>query len=153
MSDADQLALFGTPQTARTSDDYWTPTYLFDLLGVRFDLDVACPPGGAPWVPADAYYDQEADGLRSPWWGRVWMNPPFSSPAPWADKFMSHANGIALLPVSKSKWCARMWERADGIVLMDPRLKFQQGAIFIPTLMAAFGRDNVEAIARVGHVR
>ena len=153
MADADQLALFGTPQTGRTSDDYWTPTYLFDLMGVQFDLDVACPPGGAPWVPADAYYDQETDGLRSPWWGRVWMNPPYSQATPWVHKFLEHGNGIALLPTAKSRWYNVLWDSQAALVPLPSSFRFAQGTIFLPTVLAALGDDNVQAITRVGRAR
>lgn len=29
-------------------------------------------------VKADIYYDEVQNGLSKPWFGRVWMNPPFS---------------------------------------------------------------------------
>jgi hypothetical protein len=29
-----------------TSDDYYTPPFIFEALGVEFDLDVSAPPGG-----------------------------------------------------------------------------------------------------------
>jgi hypothetical protein len=39
-----QEALFSMPQESFTTDDYWTPKWIFDALKVQFDLDVACPP-------------------------------------------------------------------------------------------------------------
>src|SRR5690606_35780948 len=52
------------------SDDYYTPAWLFDALGLTFDLDVASPPGGVEWVPAARFYTVEDDGLSQPWTGR-----------------------------------------------------------------------------------
>jgi len=149
----DQPALFNLPQTTRTSDDYWTPTWIFDAMGLRFDLDVACPEGGAPWVPADRYYTQADDGLTAPWYGRVWMNPPYSNTSPWADRFLAHGNGVALVPVAKSYWTGRVWGSNAGIVLTPANLKFQQGSIFMPTMLIALGADNIAAISRIGKVR
>lgn len=148
-----QDTLFPMPQTGTTSDDYWTPKWVFDALGIEFDLDVACPPGGPPHTPAKAWYTQETDGLASPWWGRVWMNPPYSKPTPWVHKFLQHANGICLLPMAKSKWFNELWDAANGITVMQPNLKFDQGPIFMPAILAAMGDDNVTAIAKIGRVR
>ena len=38
--------MFHVEQSIETSDDYYTPREVFDLLGLTFDLDVAAPPGG-----------------------------------------------------------------------------------------------------------
>jgi hypothetical protein len=52
---------------ATTSDDCYTPRWVFDAMGLRFDLDVAAPVGG-PWhVPCDRYLTAEDDGLAQPW--------------------------------------------------------------------------------------
>jgi hypothetical protein len=45
-----QERLFTVRQEEYTSDDYWTPKWIFDALGLEFDLDVACPPEG-PTTP------------------------------------------------------------------------------------------------------
>jgi hypothetical protein len=149
-----QQHLFGQPQTELTSDDYYTPKWIFDALGLRFDLDVASPPGGAPYVPCDRYFTQEDDGLAQDWHGRVWMNPPFSNTAPWVERWLDHGNGVALLPVAKTRWADRLW-RTDGakVVLLPPTLKFVGGTIFIATWMWAIGKDNVKALNQVGVVR
>ena len=149
-----QQHLFGQPQTELTSDDYYTPQWIFDALGLRFDLDVASPPGGAPYVPCDRYFTQEDDGLAQEWHGRVWMNPPFSKPTPWVERWVNHGNGVALLPVSKSRWADLLWNELDAkVVLLPPTLKFVGGSIFMPTWLWAIGEDNVEALNQVGIVR
>ena len=151
-----QEALFPMPQGARTSDDYWTPKWIFDALGVEFDLDVACPPDGPPHTPAKAWYTQETDGLASPWFGNVWMNPPYSKTTPWVHKFIEHGNGIALLPFAKSLWMNRIWHGLDGIVhIPRNRAAFVQGQIMLPCFLGAIGLHNVEALHRsgIGRVR
>lgn len=45
-------------------------------------------------VPAVRKWTKSDDGLSMPWEGRVWMNPPFSRPEPWVDKFIAHRNGV-----------------------------------------------------------
>lgn len=145
--------LFPHEQSERTSDDYLTPRWVFDTLGLLFDLDVAAP----PWethVPAARKFTKADDGLTQPWEGRVWMNPPYSQPARWVDRFMEHGNGIALLPWAKSQWTINLWTAADGICLPPRWFDFDDGqSIFISVFFAAFGDECVEAISRLGRVR
>lgn len=149
----DQLKLFATPQAGTTSDDYWTPAHVFEQLAITFDLDVAAPPGGIPWVPAARFYTQAEDGLASPWTGRVWMNPPYSNCTPWMTKFVAHRHGIALVQIAKARWFDDLWKTDAALVLNGSRFKFAQGGIFMPTVFVAFGDECVEAIARMGRVR
>jgi hypothetical protein len=150
-----QESLFPLPQTGTTSDDYWTPKWLFDALGIEFDVDVACPPEGPPHTPAKHWFTQETNGLAQPWHGRVWMNPPFSNTAPFARRFMEHANGICLVPLSRSKWWEMLWNDAHAILPLPASFKFDQGGIFIATMLAAYTPECVEALHRsnLGRVR
>lgn len=145
----------------KTSDDYYTPLFIFEALGVKFDLDVSGPPGGVPWIPAQRTFSILDDGLFQDWEGqKVWMNPPFSKPTPWIEKFIKNNNGIALLPFSKGGWFITIWEAAGGLLPLDNTLKFHRvdGAeegIFMPVFLAAMGDVNVEALRNsgLGHVR
>ena len=65
-----QERLFAAPQECETSDDYYTPAWVFDAMGLRFDLDPASPPGGVPWIPAARYFTMEDDGLAQEWTAR-----------------------------------------------------------------------------------
>lgn len=154
MSSNVQQKLLEVGQDQLTSDDYYTPLAIFDALQLRFDLDVCAPPGGVPWVPADRFYSMADDGLSQPWSGRVWMNPPYSSPGPWVARFIQHHHGIAYLPFAKSAWFDRIWEAADAVVAPGIHAsKFVGGPIFMPVFAAAFGDECVEALSRLGIVR
>ena len=153
-----QDTLFNTQQHGLTTDDYYTPAWIFDKLAITFDLDVAAPTGGCHWIPATNYYDQQTNGLTSDWYGNVFMNPPFSKPNEWVNKFMEHANGIALLPMSKSAWFDQIWHDAQGITSLQSNLKFVNptggsGSISMPTLLVAYGQHNVNALHNIGRVR
>lgn len=145
--------LFSVEQSEKTSDDYLTPRWVFDTLGLIFDLDVAAP----PWethVPAARKFTKADDGLSQEWEGRVWMNPPFSNIAPWAERFITHRHGIAIFPFSKSAWGHRVWQSVDGLVFAGPHASnFVGGPIFMPVLFACFGDECVEALGRLGRVR
>jgi phage N-6-adenine-methyltransferase len=145
-----QETLFPIPQQGNTSDDYWTPRWVFDALAIEFDLDVACPPEGPPNTPAKSWYTQETDGLASPWIGNVWMNPPYSKTSPWVRKFINHSYGICLVPFARSKWANELWNDADAVLMMPSTFKFDQGSIFIQTMLAAYGETNVKALTNSG---
>jgi hypothetical protein len=42
-------------EAAGESDEWYTPKYIFDALGLRFDLDVAAPVGGPRYVPCETW--------------------------------------------------------------------------------------------------
>lgn len=156
----EQPQLFATPQLVTTSDDYYTPPHIFDRLGLHFDLDVCAPPGGIEWIPASDYYTQEDNALIAPWYGRVWMNPPFSNPTPFVEKFIAHGNGVALVPTSNGRWMGRLWEANVAWVALD-YLRFHDGAtrqemkasIPLRCWLVAAGPKCEAALAKFGRVR
>lgn len=110
------------------SDEWYTPRYIFDALGVSFNLDVACPPEGPRHVPADHFFSEGA--LERDWFGMVWMNPPFghqSTKRRWLRKFFDHHCGIALLPDRTSApWWQEFAPLADAILFVAPKVKFER---------------------------
>jgi hypothetical protein len=149
-----QAVLFGAEQTELTSDDYYTPAWVFERMGLTFDLDPCAPPGGGPFVPTKRFYTKADDGLTSPWSGRVWMNPPYSKPTPWVARFIEHHNGVCLVPFAKSRWFDLLWSSADAVVAPGVEAsRFIGGPIFMPVMAAAFGAENVEALGRLGRAR
>ena len=113
-------------ERAGESDEWYTPAYVFEALGVRFDQDVASPEDRTHIsVPADRFIT--ADSLSRDWAGFVWMNPPFghqSTKWAWLTKFFDHGNGIALTPDRTSApWFREAWERADA-AMFTPKIKF-----------------------------
>ena len=144
----------------QSSDDYYTPRFIFDALDIEFDLDVSAPPGGIPWIPAKRHFSIIDDGLAQEWHGTVWMNPPFSDVTPWAHKFIKHGKGIALVQISKARWFNDLWEDADAILVLRSDLKFVTAAgegkgIFMPCVLVAMGDDPVDKLqnSQLGYVR
>jgi hypothetical protein len=111
--------------TIGASDEWYTPRYIFDALGVCFDLDVAAPEFGPMYVPAKEWLPH--DGLSATWYGFVWMNPPFGGRngiVPWMNKFFEHGSGIALTPDRTSApWFQEAWSKAAAVMFL-PKVKF-----------------------------
>ena len=153
-----QQTLFSAPQTEIGNDDWYTPKWIFDTLGLTFDLDVASPPTPVPWIPARHFYTAADDGLSQEWQGLIWMNPPFSKMTPWADRFREHGNGIALLPLTHNRWTQNIWTSEAAIHLLPSTLKFvkadgrEMGIQFAP-LLVAMGDQAIEALHKLGRVR
>lgn len=110
------------------SDDWYTPLYVFDALGCKFDLDVAAPFEGPRYVPAAKWLYER--GLEQEWNGFVWMNPPFghqSTKQAWLQKFIAHGNGIALMPDRTSApWWQRSATQMDALLFVSPKIKFER---------------------------
>ncbi len=138
------------------SDEWYTPSYIFEALAVTFDLDVACPPEGPRHVPASAFYSERS--LDREWAGFIWMNPPFghqSTKRLWLRKFFEHGNGIALLPDRTSApWWQEFAPLADAVLFVSPKVKFERpdGSIGeqpgTGTTLFAAGEHGKEALLR-----
>jgi hypothetical protein len=115
-------------EAAGDSDDWITPKYIFDALGVQFDLDVACAKQGPRYVPARAWFFERS--LEQEWHGLVWMNPPFGHQRhkrAWLRKFFDHGNGIALVPDRTSApWFQEFAPMANSILFVSPKIKFER---------------------------
>ena len=149
-----QNSLFNVVNDEMTTNDYYTPKWLFDSMGLTFDIDVAAPAQGIPWIPAKRWFSQVDDGLAQDWGGHlVWMNPPFSNTTPWVNKFIDNGNGMALLVVSRSKWFAQLWDKADAVMATPADLKFERPdgnskAISFQTFLFGLGEPATNALHR-----
>jgi hypothetical protein len=114
--------LFALPSDVikATSDDCYTPRWVFDAMGLHFDLDVAAPPGG-PWhVPCDRYYTAEDDGLVQLWDGLVWCNPPYSNYLGWAQRWEKHPTGVLMgYHQPEARWTRRVFDASDAVAFTD----------------------------------
>jgi hypothetical protein len=117
-------------EEAGKSDDWWTPAYVFDAMGVIFDLDVAAPLAAKTHVPChDWFFDR---GLERHWDSGVliYMNPPFggrNGVKPWLDKFFAHGNGVALVPDRTSApWFQEAARKASLVLFVSPKIRFER---------------------------
>lgn len=77
------------------SSEWYTPAPYVEMARIvmgGIDLDPASSAAANMTVGALEWYGRERDGLRLPWFGRVWLNPPYSDyagqAAAWAGRLL-----------------------------------------------------------------
>jgi phage N-6-adenine-methyltransferase len=125
------------------TDDWETPRMLFSELDHAYgplELDVCATPETAK---CRRYYTKEDDGLTKPWDAPVWLNPPYSKPAPWLAKAVKTADAggyvVALIKADTStKWWhtyvepVRLGEKPGAVIFLKGRLRFGKKGVFGP---------------------
>jgi len=80
------------------------------------------------------------------------MNPPYSKPRPWVEKFMEHRNGVALLPHSKSAWWNTLFNDCKTVAPLPANIKFikdgNSHSIFMGVMLFGYGEQALGAIVR-----
>lgn len=147
---------FAHESTAIQTDDWWTPKFIFDRLGLDFDLDPAAPAGGVPWIPCRRFYTPRDDGLQKPWFGRVWLNPPYGQATPrWLERMVAHGDGIALLfSRTDTRWFHEFAPTAAVACFLRGRIRFvrpsgeEAGTPGTGSMLLAWGMACGIALAR-----
>lgn len=111
------------------SVEWYTPGWVFDELGIEFDLDPCSPLSHESLVPATNKYTLLDDGLSQPWNGSVFLNPPYGRDTPqWMDKLIDHGDGIALVfSRTDTRWFQRCLCSAESVLLVAGRIQFIPG--------------------------
>jgi ParB family chromosome partitioning protein len=107
------------------TNDWLTPRYILDALG-KFDLDPCAAPD-QPWATARRHLTVREDGLKKPWAGRVWLNPPYGEQtARWLEKMAKHQDGIVLIyaRTETQMFFDHVWGRANGFFFLKGRVSF-----------------------------
>tara|TARA_Y100001949_G_scaffold174812_1_gene183116 strand:+ start:15104 stop:15712 length:609 start_codon:yes stop_codon:yes gene_type:complete len=146
-------------QAPHKSVEWYTPAWVFERLGVEFDLDPASPHDMESFVPAGRKYTVFDDGLSKEWFGRCWLNPPYGPDTGfWIRRMISHGNGIALVfSRTDATWCQEAMKAADAMLFVQGRIDFVPGIenqhkrsrAGAGTVMFAYGIDNADALARM----
>lgn len=131
-----------------------TPPGIIEALG-PFDLDPATPEF-MPWETARNRFTELDNGLMMPWYGRVWLNPPYDRDiALWLGKLADHGNGIALIfaRTETEAFHREVWQKADGLFFFEGRLFFHDGKGVQskmnaggPSVLIAYGSSNADRL-------
>ena len=115
--------------TSRKSDEWYTPMSIFRQLSSEFgpfDLDPCATKENAK---CETYYSISDDGLSREWFGKVFVNPPYSKIALWVEKCWSWSMAgvlvVALLPArTDTKWFHQYVQGNAEVRFIKGRLKF-----------------------------
>ena len=139
------------------TDEWLTPPELIEALG-SFDLD-PCAPIVRPWPTATDHFTIEDDGLRLPWNGRVWLNPPYASTGPWMRRMAEHGSGIALLFARTETliWQDHIWPHAHAFLFLRGRLAFHysdgrraSANAGAPSVLISYSEADTQALKESG---
>jgi len=126
-----------------------TPQDFFDFLNgiFRFDLDVCALPENAK---CERFYTPETDGLKQPWGGGVWCNPPYGKDIiNWvrkaSEEYVKDYNKfiVMLLPArTDTKWFQQYVYGKAWLWFVDGRLKFggSETSAPFPSLVAVYAK-------------
>ena len=145
------------------TDEWLTPPDIIEALSREpygpFDLD-PCAPDNRPWDTANNHFTYEDDGLAQPWFGRVWLNPPYGPQTEeWLERMSRHNSGIALIfaRTETSMFFKFVWEHATAVLFIKGRLHFytiegqrspnNSGG---PSVLIAYGDSSADCLERSG---
>ena len=110
---------------ASDENEWYTPKMYLDVarkvLG-RIDLDPASSESANKTVKATTFYAEQDDGLKQPWHGRLWLNPPYGRLAgdfirrlvlEWHAGEVEAAIALVNAHCTDTEWFQGMW---DGVL-------------------------------------
>lgn len=151
--------------------EWLTPLSIIKTLG-PFDLD-PCAPTKA-WPTANRSFTRIENGLLQRWFGRVWLNPPYSSGEidKWMARLAEHGRGTALIfaRTETDAFFEHVWYRATALLFLRGRLTFHVGEPYVdedtehsyefgdaapgnagaPSVFCAYGEEDAERLAASG---
>ena len=158
------MTLGSHQKTIGASQQHVTPRAILDSLG-EFDLD-PCAADPRPWDCARVNYTKADNGLVLPWFGRIWLNPPFDRRVVGAfiARMAAHGRGVALLHArTDTAWFQPIWDAATALRFLRGRVVFRKedgspqttgsGRVAnsgAPVVLIAFGSVDADVLAFCG---
>ena len=146
-----------------TTSEWYTPRWIFEQLGILFDLD---PCFNNHKIPSKDFCNNHFTdkGLEKNWTGKVFVNPPWSGSGnkkgaikPWFKKFIEHGNGIIIFPSRTScDWFQEFAPQLDAMFFPDKKVKFLNQNLEIQkqpmqaVCMGSIGLENTKALFNLG---
>jgi phage N-6-adenine-methyltransferase len=136
--EADEMTAPATGMAAVSSGDFewYTPPAVLDrvraVLGT-IDVDLASCAAAQANVQAQTFYTLADDGLRQPWHGTVFCNPPYKMPeiARFIGKLCEELDAqrttaaiVLVNAATETDWFQTAFARADAVCFPDGRIHF-----------------------------
>ena len=130
------IALKALTATTGNRTDKWNtpPDFVGDVVKFfgTIDLDPCCNDVNNPSVPANNYYTEETNGLAHNWYGKVFMNHPYSNSKEWvpyAALQYESGNAEELVLLIKLDVSTKWWKAVSKYpwVAINKRMKFGDG--------------------------
>lgn len=133
------------------NNEWYTPKSIVDVarqvLGY-INLDPASCEAANKIVRAECYYTKETNGLSRQWFGKVWLNPPYSRDliGPFIEKLARSRSQIdcAIVLVNAAtatQWCQRLIGMSNAVCFPAKRIRFIDGA----RIMSVDGAESARA--------
>jgi hypothetical protein len=130
------------------SDEFYTPPFLVQALGA-FDLD---PCAGPMNHAAQNFRMPQTNGLETPWFGRIWLNPPYNQIHLWIERFISHGNGVILVNARvETHWFQGLVQNSTAVFFPRSRVNFStpeksKTRVPVGSALIAIGEANAKAL-------
>ncbi|HEU5375521.1 MAG TPA: DNA N-6-adenine-methyltransferase [Ktedonobacteraceae bacterium] len=160
-----------------SGNEWFTPPSIIraakEVMG-EINLDPASCVAANAFVQAERFYSKEDNGLLLPWFGNVWLNPPFGRTQQGRGSNLAHftiklnseyqsgnvKQAILLIPTNTAtSWFVPLWDYPicfprRRIRFLQPDGQVGQGMSF-PTCLVYLGRRAsrfAEVFSRFGHI-
>ena len=141
-----------------SNEEWYSPPHIVALARQFFgeiDLDPASCEAANEVVGAVKYFTKGEDGLAREWFGRVWLNPPYTAGVidRFADKVLLREYDEAIVltnAIVDTKAGQKLLRNADAVLLPATRLRFWQpgydgsGAGPVGQMITYWGRRPAE---------
>lgn len=116
--------------------EWYTPIDYIEaarLTMESIDLDPASSDIANGSIKAETYYTEEQDGLTHPWFGNVWLNPPYSQPlvSQFCDMLVeNYLNGsikqacVLVNNATETKFYQNMLNHCSAVCFIKGRVRF-----------------------------